>query len=83
MGSAVALSFTDLPAKQALGRLPLPLVAWARVALPVPLLLVAVKRTSLLWSILLGTLVLGERSVARRLMAGAVMLAGVACLAAA
>ncbi|MBE0618914.1 MAG: EamA/RhaT family transporter, partial [Proteobacteria bacterium] len=44
--------------------------------------MIAVKRSSLLWSILLGRFVLGEANLARRLAGGAVLLAGVAVLAA-
>lgn len=45
--------------------------------------MIAVKRSSLLWSILLGRFVLGEAHVGRRLAGGAVLLAGVGVLAAA
>jgi drug/metabolite transporter (DMT)-like permease len=38
--------------------------------------MIAVKRTSLLWSILLGRVALGEGNLKRRLLGGSVMLAG-------
>ncbi|GAB4275305.1 MAG: hypothetical protein Kow0092_30900 [Deferrisomatales bacterium] len=44
--------------------------------------MIAVKRTSLLWSILLGGLVLKEPHLGRRLAAGLAMMAGVVALAA-
>lgn len=43
--------------------------------------MIAVKRTSLLWSILLGRFVLAESNLGPRLFGGAMMLAGVAILA--
>lgn len=43
--------------------------------------MIAAKRTSLLWSILLGRAFLDERNTGRRLIGGALMLAGVALLA--
>jgi drug/metabolite transporter (DMT)-like permease len=43
--------------------------------------MIAVKRTSLLWSILLGRFALGEGNLTRRLAGGALMLAGVGVLA--
>ncbi len=42
--------------------------------------MIAVKRTSLLWSILLGRAFLGETNTSRRLTGGALMLAGVVLL---
>lgn len=45
--------------------------------------MIAVKRSSLLWSILLGRFVLGEANLAGRLLGGGLMLCGVALLAAA
>jgi len=43
--------------------------------------MIAVKRSSLLWSVLLGHAALGEGNLVRRLAASALMLGGIALLA--
>jgi drug/metabolite transporter (DMT)-like permease len=43
--------------------------------------MIAVKRTSLLWGIVLGALWLGEPNLRRNLLAGCVMVAGVGLIA--